>query len=189
MPETKDADKLDAQHVATQKAIRECACGNYVDAVTGESIGCEEETTRTFAPGHDAKLKSFLVQCYVQGHKVRKLGQRREVDGLTASREFGFSTQVAGAIQRQTEKARKTADMLEEMGGESRQTRSVFRNLQTPDKERDPWRPVGSELAAHNDLKGFISDAKAWLRDRSNLKTTTINGADWEAVYEWFSKH
>jgi len=98
MPNITDADTLDAQQAKIAKSIRECACGNYADAVTGERIACNAETTRTFAPGHDAKLKGFLIRTGIAGHEVRVLGEPMTQGVGTIANRFGFSGQVLRGI-------------------------------------------------------------------------------------------
>lgn len=107
MPNTTDADILDAQQAAIAKKIRECACGNYADAATGERIACDAETTRTFAPGHDAKLKGFLIRVGARDHEVRVLGEPMTITALTAANRHGFGTQVANGITNRRAKPAK----------------------------------------------------------------------------------
>lgn len=72
---------------------------DYVDYV---GTGCSQKTRRTFAPGHDAKLKGLLIQAGADGH-----GVRREVGGMASigkaekiAEAFGFEHQVKAGIQR-----------------------------------------------------------------------------------------
>ncbi len=63
-------------------------------------------------------------------------------------------------------------------------TRAVINNL---DKlHGDMWESVGTRMSGQTQ-ESFTTRAKAWLGDRSNLKGSTINGADWDAVYRYFT--
>lgn len=53
--------------ISEQLTEENLASGNY----DSFSTGCAATTKREFAPGHDAKLKSFLIQHGAQGHEIR----------------------------------------------------------------------------------------------------------------------
>lgn len=61
-------------------------------------------------------------------------------------------------------------------------TRAVIRNL---DVETGIWDSAGNRFS-NQSLEGFIASAGSWLRDRSNLKGSTIDSADWAEVYAYF---
>lgn len=61
-------------------------------------------------------------------------------------------------------------------------TRAVIRNL---DRETGIWDSAGTRFS-NQPLDPFIASAKSWLRDRSNLKGSTIDSADWAEVYAYF---
>jgi hypothetical protein len=61
-------------------------------------------------------------------------------------------------------------------------TRAVIRNLA---REDGIWDSPGDRFAVQA-LDLFIPDAKSWLGDKSNLRTSTINSADWAEVYAYF---
>lgn len=61
-----ECSKYEAQ-IAEQHTEENLASGNY-DTF---STGCTATTKREFAPGHDAKLKSFLILHGAQGHEIR----------------------------------------------------------------------------------------------------------------------
>jgi hypothetical protein len=61
-------------------------------------------------------------------------------------------------------------------------TRAVIRNL---DREGLIWDSPGDRFATQS-KELFIKDSKSWLGDRSNLKTSTIDSADWDEVYDHF---
>jgi hypothetical protein len=82
-----------------------CACQFY----TGKdksgndlSTGCNGENVRTFLPGHDAKLKSLLIQVGVAGGQVTKATDDEDVlmDPLHAAEEYGFRSLVEQSIDK-----------------------------------------------------------------------------------------
>lgn len=78
-----------------------CECAQYF--VAGEpnqpalaETHCEAATTNTFAPGHDAKLKSLLIKAGVVGRHVTRGGVTRPA--VDWSYQFGFGPQVEAGI-------------------------------------------------------------------------------------------
>lgn len=75
------------------------------------TTGCGgRETKRTFAPGHDAKLKGFLIRAGLAGHEVR-CGDISG-DAITMAERFGFGQMVrsgiaGGLIKAEIKKLRK----------------------------------------------------------------------------------
>jgi hypothetical protein len=61
-------------------------------------------------------------------------------------------------------------------------TRAVIRNLS---REDGIWDSPGDRFSNQN-LERFIADASSWLRDKSELKGSTIDTADWREVYAAF---
>lgn len=102
-----NADALDVK--VTSKT---CQCGNFFDVETGASTGCLAETNRDFAPGHDAKLKSFLIRVGAQGHSVRVLGLPGTLNAEQAANVYGFGYMVAEGIKRA--EAREFAKLIRE---------------------------------------------------------------------------
>lgn len=103
-----------------------CECSNYdaliPDQLTEENLadgnvdyfdtGCTSTTRNTFAPGHDAKLKSFLIAQEVAGNEIR-----RTAGGMAVSRsavehasQFAFAHMVEAGIAKASEKAKAQAD-------------------------------------------------------------------------------
>lgn len=93
-----------------------CACSRF-DALDPEQLtdanlesgdydvwttGCTQTTRNTFAPGHDAKLKSFLIKHSVEGHEVRELvgGTAVSRDAVGHANQFGFAHMVDAGIKR-----------------------------------------------------------------------------------------
>jgi hypothetical protein len=90
--------------------------GQYVEYI---EIGCQQTTTRTFAPGHDAKLKSLLIQAGTSGHAVRcdEGGVNHIGSAMAQAARYGFEHQVAAGIKKAQAKnaerhAKKTAKLL-----------------------------------------------------------------------------
>jgi hypothetical protein len=93
----------------------DCECGNWEigrthDApaeggepeVTIETTGCDSQTRRVFAPGHDAKLKSLLIKAGVYGMEVRTgrdSGLLQTMDAATAASRFEFANMVEKGIE------------------------------------------------------------------------------------------
>lgn len=100
------ADELLA---AVNDEYKPCAC-SFVH-VEGEDLRCTRTTKNTFAPGHDAKLKSRLIRAGFEGLTVRVRGEVSTV--ALAAGEHGFGYQVSAGVarlQRQaTEKASRKA--------------------------------------------------------------------------------
>ncbi|RNL84759.1 hypothetical protein [Halostreptopolyspora alba] len=97
---------------APAKAETPCTCSKYADATTGETTGCTKTTRRDFAPGHDAKLKGFLIRAGAAGHLVALAGAPDEpVQASEAASRFGFARHVASGISRaQAKQEQATAD-------------------------------------------------------------------------------
>lgn len=107
-----------------------CACSGY-DAIDPEQIteetlasgdydswdtGCTATTRNVFAPGHDAKLKSFLIKHAVAGHEIRRTegGVAVTAEAVAHADRYGFGHMVAAGIEKAKGKAaarqaRKTA--------------------------------------------------------------------------------
>lgn len=88
-----------------------CACQFYSGKdVKGETLstGCTEVTPRTFRPGHDAKLKSILIQVGAAGNQVVKATDDEDVemDPLHAAEEYGFR----GLVEKSVEAKKAEAD-------------------------------------------------------------------------------
>lgn len=103
-----NADAQDAAQAAIAKAAKECACGNF--ATSAERLSCTAETTRTFAPGHDAKLKGFLIRAGREGRMIRVLGEPVEITPQAAAARFGFGHMVAEGIARPARTKKAKAD-------------------------------------------------------------------------------
>jgi hypothetical protein len=94
---------MNATATATKPALHACACGNFkaIDAAgrTVATTACNAETRRTFAPGHDARLKGFLIRAGREGHLIRTEGGADQLPAKVAER-FGFAHMVREGIAR-----------------------------------------------------------------------------------------
>ena len=105
-----------------------CACSRYSvlvnvrEADDGDlvwddelSTGCTATARKTFAQGHDAKLKSALIKWGAEGYEIRRDdgGVAVTGDAFTMAREFAFHDMVVSAIARRGEKARKAMERKE----------------------------------------------------------------------------
>jgi len=100
--------------------IRPCQCSNYADAETGARLVCNRTTLRDFAPGHDARLKGFLIKVGAQGHKVTVIDFAEDMDAVTAASFYQFAHMVASGIERA--KAKAFERMIRETKRQARKT-------------------------------------------------------------------
>jgi hypothetical protein len=73
---------------------------------------------------------------------------------------------------------------LDEVKTSQKATNDVCRNLQKDHPEKNltaAW-----EVLPYDSLESFATAAKAWLGERSNLSTKTLNTADWGEIYGYF---
>jgi hypothetical protein len=80
-----ECSKYEAQ-IAEQLTEENLASGNY-DTF---STGCIATTKREFAPGHDAKLKSFLIEHGAQGHSIKFGIQVATAEEFAKQYTFGY---------------------------------------------------------------------------------------------------
>lgn len=88
-----------------------CTCSQFATE-DGRTTGCEAETKRLFAPGHDAKLKSFLIRMGAEGTEVIRTvdGIASPADASTHAAKFAFGHMVAAGITRAEGKAAAKAE-------------------------------------------------------------------------------
>jgi hypothetical protein len=91
--------------------------------------GCQAETGRTFAPGHDARLKSHLIKWGSQGLEVARMegGMRVSSDAQDWANKYGFGHMVSAGIAKATEKAKAKA--TRNAARAAKKTASAERNL------------------------------------------------------------
>lgn len=94
-----------------------CACSGFkaVD-VAGNVVattGCTASTKRTFAPGHDARLKGFLIRAGREGNLVRTPEGGNDQVAVRVAERFGFAQMVRDGIARKAAKkvAKKVAEV------------------------------------------------------------------------------
>lgn len=102
-------------------AVRPCACSQVSliaydatgNAESAEHIttGCDETTKRTFAPGHDARLKGLLIRGAIEGHEAAFSdgGMLTSMDPIALAESFGFGWQVKQGLQNGLAKAEAKA--------------------------------------------------------------------------------
>lgn len=92
---------MNATAAKIAKAVKPCTCSKVTTRTeTGElvSTGCRATTKRTFAPGHDARLKGFLIRAGIAGQDV-KVGDDTPRDAQAVADQFGFGYMVAEGIR------------------------------------------------------------------------------------------
>ncbi len=94
------------------KAENPCQCSMFANADTGERLECNKTTARQFAPGHDARLKGFLIKLGAQGVEVTRAegGLSITGDAAKAAEGYGFAHMVASGIERAHAKAKEKAE-------------------------------------------------------------------------------
>lgn len=80
-----ECSKFEAQ-ISEQHTEENLASGNY-DTF---STGCTATTKREFAPGHDAKLKSFLIEHGAQDHLIVKGITHGTAESFAKQYTFGY---------------------------------------------------------------------------------------------------
>lgn len=91
---------MNATATKTAKIVA-CACSTVVAfGKDGEErrTGCRATTQRTFAPGHDARLKGFLIRAGADDMTVTFDGSGINLDPVSLANSFGFAYMVADGI-------------------------------------------------------------------------------------------
>lgn len=91
-----------AEATPAGKVSKDCSCGKFWAGTTTQpeeggdlvienerNTGCDAMTTRQFAPGHDAKLVSFLVAAELDGLELHD-GEGTSADAVTMLRNRGL---------------------------------------------------------------------------------------------------
>lgn len=114
------------KNTAKTEAATPCECAKY-DALIPEQLtekaledgsydvfttGCASTTRNLFAPGHDAKLKSFLIRHGALGHEVRRTegGVATSAEVLAHADRYEFGHMVRAGIAKAEEKAKAKAE-------------------------------------------------------------------------------
>lgn len=79
------------------KETVQCTCSRYQVETPEGVVGtdCTSVTRKKFAPGHDAKLKSLLVQAGANGHSVRVT----EEDGSVSVMGHSAAAKLHGMVE------------------------------------------------------------------------------------------
>lgn len=130
---------------------RACACGRFeailnpeINEADGTYTADEERTTqcgaktlRTFAPGHDAKLKGLLIWAGSVGAEVREHQGGVDVvsDAERVAQDFGFQTQVIAGIAR--EQARIEVKKAKKLARDAARLERAAKKTKTNGKKAD----------------------------------------------------
>jgi len=95
---------------AVSLELKPCECGRFTVVSpdgTRTKVPCGGITKRTFAPGHDARLKGVLIRAAFAGHKLERVGLAgNEVrDALAWADFFNFGYLVRAGVELAREKA------------------------------------------------------------------------------------
>lgn len=88
------------------KTLAPCACSSFVAYTENDNeftTSCTAQTARTFAPGHDARLKGNLIRWAVLGYEIRVGDVTKSAEGWAES--FGFGYMVTAGIRRAADRA------------------------------------------------------------------------------------
>ncbi|WP_060176894.1 hypothetical protein [Streptomyces sp. IMTB 1903] len=88
-----------------------CTCAQY--EADGQTTGCTATTARVFAPGHDAKLKGFLIRAGAAGLEVTRTdasGHRTTTSAQDAASPYIFANMITAGIKRAADKAAAKAE-------------------------------------------------------------------------------
>ncbi|MGW7356626.1 hypothetical protein ACWGI0_08245 [Streptomyces sp. NPDC054802] len=137
-----------------------CTCSQFATE-DGRTTGCQAETKRLFAPGHDAKLKSFLIKAGAEGVEVIRTvdGIASPADASTHAAKFAFGHMVAAGITRAETKAAEKAERAA-----ARAARKT-----APKKPKKVTAKVGrATFTGHMDGDHFVYEVKG--KERRTLK-------------------
>lgn len=85
-----------------------CTCSKIVaftEDGTLRTTGCTATTTREFAPGHDAKLKGFLIRSGAEGYRVRVGNDGQMETAQSVAGRFAFGYMVIDGIKKAQDRA------------------------------------------------------------------------------------
>lgn len=150
------------------------------------SIGCEATTKNTFAPGHDAKLKSALIRWGAdEGMEVARLagGVRTVATAQHWADTHGFSTQVAAGIKKAQEKAAaKAARATKKAAPKPERALAQSAGLVAPETPSEPAKSlaeiVAAEEAAHAAEVAANRPAPEWDDEPTERRAPVSDGDD-----------
>lgn len=126
-----------------------CECSHYEAMITEQlteenlasgsyeifTTGCNAATRNTFAPGHDAKLKSFLIKHSASEYEIRRNDGVAVTDtALGHAKRYAFSHMVAEGIAKKLAKDEARA---------KRESDRAARKIAATVKVPRPSRPIG----------------------------------------------
>lgn len=196
----------------TAKAKVACECSKYeilvnVHEIDGPGSGsdldwdeeitthCTSTTTRVFAPGHDAKLKGFLIRNGLLGHEITRRDEGMAVSGdaETFARRYDFGHMVLEGLRlgqekaaaKAAKKAKKEADR--EFAEALREAKVTVIPAAPAETEDTPAEPVADEAAVLEALtvtakigrweyKGQLSEAGFTYEDKKGNTQTVTTG-------------
>lgn len=147
------------------KALKPCASSlySYVDAegVT-HTCGTEgRETTATFCPGHDAKLKSLLIKAGAAGYEVRKdvEGGFLTMSAMEAANEYGFASTVETGIAKAAEKAQAKAERAAAKAEREEKAAKAKAEREAKKAEREAAKAAKAQKADEDEASDADADA------------------------------
>lgn len=134
-PATKTSARCECSRFSVLVNVHDTAEGGLAwDSEYGTH--CISATNNTFAPGHDAKLKSFLIKAGANSHEVTKDegGVNRISDAMTFATEYGFAYMVSQGIAAAKDKLMKQAEAAarKHERAEEREARKLAKANRTP---------------------------------------------------------
>jgi hypothetical protein len=99
----------------TAAPVHACECGKWI-ATSGEddtqilATACGATTRKTFAPGHDARLKGLLIDAGACGYMVKRIDEPVAIDPVRAAGRFGFGHMVDTGITNRIAKTNAKID-------------------------------------------------------------------------------
>lgn len=113
------------------------------------TTGCTATTKRTFAPGHDAKLKSFLIKHEAAGNEIRRNdGIAVTADAMGHARRYDFAHLVAAGIEKAQAKAEARATRAATKAANAAKPKATKADAAGGTTHRS-WRPIGT-AAVHD---------------------------------------
>lgn len=134
---------------STESTAVACECSYYETSQEqgGDDTGCNATTVNTFAPGHDAKLKSFLIRNHgADIWDTRGVGG----DSYTVARRFGFEAQVVAGI----DKAKAKGEVSQRKAADRAAAKAARAT-------RKPKKGVDAALAADEAFREALADVQA----------------------------
>lgn len=144
--------------------------------------GCQAETSRTFAPGHDAKLKSALIKWGSQGLDVCRLegGVRSVSDAESWANKYEFGHMVRAGLAKAAEKAQAKADRAAARAAKSAE-RKLAKSaglVASADTEHD-----GNSARREREARSLAEIAQA--EDQAHRADEAAKVAEREATADW----